>query len=90
MFLEHKLIIRKRGRSILAEKIHHDSLVAPSVDFNMCSSSNATLCSLILKQFNDDAPTSASMGGRVFCPEDKGIRLLCNGGNWTTWHHITV
>jgi hypothetical protein len=80
---------RERERSILAEKIHHDSRVASSVDFHTCSSSNATLCSLILKQFNDDAPTSAGMGGRVFRPEDKGIRLLCSGGNWTTWHHIT-
>jgi len=81
VFLEYKLSITERERSILAEKIHHDSLVAPSVDFNACSSPNATLCSLILKRCNDDAPTCAGMGERVFCPEDTGIRFLCYGGN---------
>jgi hypothetical protein len=79
VLLEHKLSFRER--TILAEKRHHDSIFVSSVGFNMCSSQNATFCSLILKQFNDDAPTSAGMGGRVFCPDDTGIKFLCNGGN---------
>jgi hypothetical protein len=63
VLLEHILSFRKR--SILAEKVHHNSLVASSASFNTCSSPNASFCSLMLKQFNDDAPVSAGMGGSL-------------------------
>jgi hypothetical protein len=77
-----------RKKNILAEKVHHNFVVASSIGFNTCSSPNASFCSLVLKQFNDHAPTSSGMGGKVFYPVNAGIRLLCNAGNLTTWHHI--